>query len=164
MKDIDAGTYKCIATNKLGNDTASRSLTVGKIKGAVESLPEFFWRIVMKLPEFNLFCDKSARIFLIFLSICPNFNGFSKFGGGGSCSSSVVRYITADIIAFFKNGELVGLYNRYDFRFYILSTNSMFPLFITNKATLILRNCHISCYSDFLAGTGRKHRNSGSAG
>ena len=83
MKDIDAGTYKCIATNKLGNDTASRSLTVGKIKGAVESLPEFFWRIVMKLPEFNLFCDKSARIFLIFLSICPNFNGFSKFGGGG---------------------------------------------------------------------------------
>jgi hypothetical protein len=28
--------------------------------GAVESLPEFLWRIVMKLPEFNLFSDKSA--------------------------------------------------------------------------------------------------------
>jgi hypothetical protein len=44
--------------------------------GGVESLPEFLCRIVMKLPEFNLFSDKSARIFLIFPSICPNFDGF----------------------------------------------------------------------------------------
>ena len=29
----------------------------------------------MKLPEFNLFFDKSARIFLIFPSICPNLRG-----------------------------------------------------------------------------------------
>ena len=50
--------------------------------GAVESLPEFLWRIVMKLPEFNLWSDKSARIFLIFPSICPNFHGFPKFFGG----------------------------------------------------------------------------------
>ena len=35
----------------------------------------------MKLPEFNLFSDKSARIFLIFSSISPNFYGFPKFGG-----------------------------------------------------------------------------------
>jgi hypothetical protein len=35
----------------------------------------------MKLPEFNLFSDKSARIFLIFPSICPNFHGFSKLDG-----------------------------------------------------------------------------------
>jgi hypothetical protein len=39
--------------------------------GAVESLPEFLWIIVMKLPEFNLFSNKFARIFLIFASICP---------------------------------------------------------------------------------------------
>jgi hypothetical protein len=51
-------------------------------RGAVESLPEFLWRIVMKLPEFNLFSDKSARIFLIFSSICPNFHGFPQLGGG----------------------------------------------------------------------------------
>ena len=38
----------------------------------------------MKLPEFNLFSDKSARIFLIFPSICPNFHGFPKFEGS-SC-------------------------------------------------------------------------------
>ena len=53
-------------------------------RGAVESLPEFLWRIVMKLPEFNLISDKSARIFLIFPSICPNFHGFPKFWGA-SC-------------------------------------------------------------------------------
>jgi hypothetical protein len=41
--------------------------------GALESLPKFLWRIIMKLPEFNL----------IFSSICPNFHGFPKFGGGG---------------------------------------------------------------------------------
>jgi hypothetical protein len=29
----------------------------------------------MKLPEFNLFSDKSARIFLIFPSICLNVHG-----------------------------------------------------------------------------------------
>jgi hypothetical protein len=52
--------------------------------GAVESLPEFLWKIVMKLPEFNLISDKSARIFLIFPSICPNFHGFPKFWGA-SC-------------------------------------------------------------------------------
>jgi hypothetical protein len=53
-------------------------------RGAVESLPEFVWRIVKKLPEFNLFSDKSARILLIFPSICPNLHGFQKkiFGGG----------------------------------------------------------------------------------
>ena len=51
-------------------------------KGLFESLPEFLWRIVMKLPEFNLFSDKSVRIFFIFPSICPNFHGFPKFGGG----------------------------------------------------------------------------------
>jgi hypothetical protein len=41
----------------------------------------------MQLPEFNgLFSDKSARIFLIFSSICPNFHGFQNFFlGGGSC-------------------------------------------------------------------------------
>jgi hypothetical protein len=44
-------------------------------RGAVESLPEFLWRIVMKLPEFNLFSDKSARIFLIF----PNQGFFQDF-------------------------------------------------------------------------------------
>jgi hypothetical protein len=36
----------------------------------------------MKLPELNLFSDKSARIFLIFPSICPNFHGFPNWGGG----------------------------------------------------------------------------------
>jgi hypothetical protein len=46
-------------------------------RGAVESLPEFLWRIVMKLPELNLFSDESARIFLIFLCIC---HGFPKQG------------------------------------------------------------------------------------
>jgi hypothetical protein len=51
-------------------------------RGAVESLPEFLWRIVVKLPEFNLFADKSARIFLNFPSICPNFHGFPKIFGG----------------------------------------------------------------------------------
>ena len=40
----------------------------------------------MKLPEFNLFCDKSARIFLIFPSICPNFHGFPKFWGAAPLS------------------------------------------------------------------------------
>ena len=35
-------------------------------KGAVESLPKFLWKIVMKLPEFNLLSDKSARIYLVF--------------------------------------------------------------------------------------------------
>ena len=49
--------------------------------GALESLPKFLWRMAMKLPEFNLFSDKSARIFLIFSSICPNFHGFPKFLG-----------------------------------------------------------------------------------
>jgi hypothetical protein len=39
--------------------------------GAVESLPEF-------CP--NIFSDKSARIFLIFSSLCPNFHGFPKLG------------------------------------------------------------------------------------
>jgi hypothetical protein len=52
-------------------------------RGAVESLPEFLWRIVVKLPEFNLFADKSAGIFLNFPSICPNFHGFPKNLGGG---------------------------------------------------------------------------------
>ena len=51
---------------------------------AIESLPEFLWRIVMKLPKFNLFSDKSAGIFLIFSGICPNFHGFPKIGGGGA--------------------------------------------------------------------------------
>ena len=32
----------------------------------------------MKLPEFNLFSDNSARIFLIFPIICPKFHGFPK--------------------------------------------------------------------------------------
>ena len=49
--------------------------------GALESLPKFLWRMAMKLPEFNLFSDKSARIFLILSSICPNFHGFPKFWG-----------------------------------------------------------------------------------
>ena len=35
----------------------------------------------MKLPDFNLFSDKSALIFLIFPSICPNFYGFPNFWG-----------------------------------------------------------------------------------
>ena len=39
-------------------------------------------RIVMKLPEFNLFSNKSAQIFLFFSKICPNFHGFLKLGGG----------------------------------------------------------------------------------
>jgi hypothetical protein len=51
-------------------------------KGLFESLPEFLWRIVMKLPEFNLFSDKSVRIFFIFPSICPEFPRFSKIWGG----------------------------------------------------------------------------------
>ena len=42
--------------------------------GAVESLPKF-------CP--NIFSDKSARIFLIFSSLCPNFHGFPKLGAGG---------------------------------------------------------------------------------
>ena len=50
-------------------------------RGAVESLPEILWRIVMKLPEFNPFSDKSARILLIFRSICLNFHVFQNFGG-----------------------------------------------------------------------------------
>ena len=37
--------------------------------------------IVIKLPEFNLFSDKSSRIFLIFPNICQNFHGFTKFVG-----------------------------------------------------------------------------------
>jgi hypothetical protein len=43
------------------------------------------WRVLMKASKFNLFSDKSARIYLIFPSIFPNLHGFSKFGGGGSC-------------------------------------------------------------------------------
>ena len=49
--------------------------------GAVESSPEFLWRIVMKKTDFNIFSDKSARMFLIFPSVCPNFHGFPKSGG-----------------------------------------------------------------------------------
>ena len=36
----------------------------------------------MKLPEFNLFFVKSARIFLIFPKHLPEFPWFSKIGGG----------------------------------------------------------------------------------
>ena len=50
-------------------------------RGAVESLAEFLWRIVMKLPEFNLFSDKSARIFLIFFQHLPKFPWFSMVLG-----------------------------------------------------------------------------------
>jgi hypothetical protein len=32
-------------------------------------------------PEFSIFSDKFARMFLIFPSTCPNFHGFLKFGG-----------------------------------------------------------------------------------
>jgi hypothetical protein len=67
-------------------------------RGAFESLPEFLWRIVMILPEFNLFSDKSARIFLIFPSICLNFRGFpKKFLGGKlltACSKLVDGLLT----------------------------------------------------------------------
>ena len=35
----------------------------------------------MKLLEFNLFSDKSARIFLIFPSICPSFHVFQNWEG-----------------------------------------------------------------------------------
>jgi hypothetical protein len=41
----------------------------------------------MKLPEFNLFCDKSARIFLIFPGIYPNLPLFTDFFLGGESSS-----------------------------------------------------------------------------
>ena len=51
-------------------------------RGAVEILPEFLWRIVMKLPEFNLFFVKSAQIFLIFPKHLPEFPWFSKIWGG----------------------------------------------------------------------------------
>ena len=43
-------------------------------------------QIVMK---FNTFPDKSAQIFLIFHSSCPNFHGFSKCWGRGSCPLSL---------------------------------------------------------------------------
>jgi hypothetical protein len=43
----------------------------------------------MKLPEFNLFSDKSAQIFLIFPSICPNFHSFQKKIGGGAVALPV---------------------------------------------------------------------------
>ena len=41
----------------------------------------------MKLPDFKLFSDKSARIVFIFPSNCQNFHGFLKLevGGGGGC-------------------------------------------------------------------------------
>ena len=70
--------------------------------GAVESLPEFLWGIVMKLPEFNLFSDTSARIFLISSSICPNFHGFPKLGGDGAVDHSNQVQITI-ITAWFKH-------------------------------------------------------------
>ena len=39
-------------------------------EGGVESLPEFLWlRIVIKLPEFNLFSDKSAPISMVFQNL-----------------------------------------------------------------------------------------------
>jgi hypothetical protein len=31
----------------------------------------------MKKTDFNIFSDKSARMFLIFPSVCPNFHGFT---------------------------------------------------------------------------------------
>ena len=52
--------------------------------GAVESFPKFVWRILMKLPDFKLFSDKSARIVFIFPSNCQNFHGFLKLGRGVS--------------------------------------------------------------------------------
>ena len=46
----------------------------------------------MKLPDFKLFSDKSARIVFIFPSNCQNFHGFLKLGvrvrvrvRGGGC-------------------------------------------------------------------------------
>ena len=52
----------------------------------------------MKLPEFNLFSDKSARILLP--SICPNFHGFPNFflgwgkGAGVSCPPLLITLNT----------------------------------------------------------------------
>jgi hypothetical protein len=44
----------------------------------------------MKLPEFNLFSDKSARIFLIFPSISPEFPWFSEIGRGRAVAAPPV--------------------------------------------------------------------------
>jgi hypothetical protein len=38
--------------------------------GQLKVCPNVLWKIVIKKPEFNLFSDKSARIFFIFPSIC----------------------------------------------------------------------------------------------
>jgi hypothetical protein len=56
-----------------------------------------------------------------------------------------------DDLATCSSAEMVW-HNRYDFRIYVLSTNSMLPLFVT-ILLIILRNCHISCHSNFTAGT-----------
>jgi hypothetical protein len=70
-------------------------------RSLAESLPEFLWRIVMKWPDFNIFSDKSARIFLISPSVCPNFHGFPKFSGAGSCPPPPVSYAYVNTVRHF---------------------------------------------------------------
>jgi hypothetical protein len=41
--------------------------------GAIESLPEFLWKNVMKLHEFNIFCDIFARDILISPQYFPEY-------------------------------------------------------------------------------------------